>query len=61
MTMNTFLRNKEMWSLVDEGIPTLEIGTSSTNDAHRKMVEGAKLKYLKVKNYLFHEINRQVI
>lgn len=44
-----------------EGIPTPAIGTSLANEAHRKMVEEAKLKDLKVKNYLFQAIDRQIL
>ena len=50
MTMDNFLRSKEMWNLVEEGIPTPTIGTAATSEAQRKGVEEAKLKDLKVKN-----------
>lgn len=61
MKMENFMRSKEMWSLVDEGIPTPTIGTSSPNLAQRNMVGGAKVKNLKVKNYLFQAIDRQIL
>lgn len=46
-----------MWHLVEEGIPTL--GTTLT-EAQRKSVEEAKLKDLKVKNFLFQAIDREI-
>lgn len=61
MKIENFMRSKEMWSLVDEGIPTPIIGTSSPNLAQRNMVGGAKLRNLKVKNYPFQEIDRQIL
>lgn len=42
-------------------IPTPKIGTSSANEVKMKMVEEAQLKDLKVKNYLFQEIDRQIL
>ena len=33
MTMENFLRSKEMWSLVDEGIPIPAIGTTPASEA----------------------------
>ena len=53
MTMENFLRSKEMWSLVDEWIPIPAIGITPTSEAQRKTVEEAKLKDLKVKNFMF--------
>ncbi|KAG7598554.1 Zinc finger CCHC-type superfamily [Arabidopsis suecica] len=61
MTMENFLRSREMWSLVEEGIPTMAIGSSPANEAQRKAVEEAKLKDLKVKNFLFQAIDREIL
>jgi hypothetical protein len=61
MTMENFLRSKEMWNLVEEGVPTPAIGSSSTSEAQRKSVEEAKLKDLKVENYLFQVIDREIL
>ena len=61
MTMENFLRSKEMWSLVEEGIPAAAIGTSAASEAQRKTVEEAKLKDLKAKNYLFQAIDRDIL
>lgn len=44
MLMENFLRSKEMWNLVGEGIPAPAIGTSSASEAQRKSVEETKLK-----------------
>ncbi|XP_050878599.1 uncharacterized protein LOC127082406 [Lathyrus oleraceus] len=59
--MENFLQSKKMWNLVEEGIPTPTIGTSSTSEAQRKSVEEAKLKDLKVKNYMFQAIDREIL
>ncbi|KZV14234.1 hypothetical protein F511_44122 [Dorcoceras hygrometricum] len=59
--MKNFLRSKELWSLVDEGIPVPAIGTAQTSEAQRKSMEEAKLKDLKVKNYLFQSIVREIL
>ncbi|KAG7584140.1 Zinc finger CCHC-type superfamily [Arabidopsis suecica] len=61
MAMENFLRSREMWSLVEEGIPTMAIGSSPANEAQRKAVEEAKLKDLKVKNFLFQAIDREIL
>lgn len=61
MIMENFLRSKEMWSLVDEGIPPAAIGVSAASEAQRKTVEEAKLKDLKVKNFLFQAIDREIL
>ncbi|RDY07863.1 hypothetical protein CR513_07966, partial [Mucuna pruriens] len=58
MTMENFLQNKEICHLVEEGIPTL--GTTPTEVQH-KSVEEAKLKDLKVKNFLFQAIDREIL
>lgn len=60
MTMENFLRSKEMWHLIEEGIPTSALGTILT-EAQRKTVEEAKLKDLKVKNFLFQAIDRETL
>lgn len=61
MMMENFLRSKEMWSLVDDGIPAAAIGTAAASEAQRKLVEEAKLKDLKVKNFLFQAIDREIL
>lgn len=61
MMMENFLRSKEMWSLVDDGIPAAAIGTTPASEAQRKLVNEAKLKDLKVKNFLFQAIDREIL
>ncbi|KAJ1381882.1 gag-polypeptide of LTR copia-type [Sesbania bispinosa] len=58
MTMENFLRSKELWQLVEDGIPTL--GTTPT-EAQRRSVAEAQLKDLKVKNFLFQAIDREIL
>jgi len=48
----------QLWSLVEEGIPTL--GAAPTK-AYRRSVSEANLKDLKVKNYLFQAIDREIL
>lgn len=60
MTTENFLGSKEVWTLVDEGIPTAAVGTAPASKTQRKVVEDAKLKDLKVKNYLFQAIDWEI-
>lgn len=46
---------------MDEGIPAAAVGTSSASEAQRKNVEDAKLRDLKVKNFLFQAIDREIL
>ncbi|XP_073220720.1 uncharacterized protein [Cicer arietinum] len=61
MMMENFMRSKELWSLVEEGIPVSTIRTVPTSEAQRRNVEEAKLKDLKVKNFLFQAIDREIL
>lgn len=61
MTMENFLRSKEMWNLVEEGIPAPAIGNAPASEIQRRSVEEAKLKDLKVKNFLFQAIDREIL
>nr|KYP72898.1 Retrovirus-related Pol polyprotein from transposon TNT 1-94 [Cajanus cajan] len=61
MTMENFLRSKELWSLVDKGIPTPTLGLGSASEVQKKVVEEAKLKDMKVKNFLFKAIDREIL
>ena len=60
MMMENFLRSKEMWTLVEEGVPILTRGTTAS-EAQKKLVEEAKLKDMKIKNFLFQAIDREVM
>ncbi|KAL6321590.1 hypothetical protein AAG906_024591 [Vitis piasezkii] len=59
MLMENFLRSKEYWSLVENGIPAAE-GIEPT-EAQQKAIADHKLKDLKVKNYLFQAIDRNIM
>jgi len=59
MTMENFLRSKELWSLVENGIPATMSGPVS--EAQKKAMHEAKLKDLKVKNFLFQAIDREIL
>lgn len=58
MTMENFLHSKEMWQLVEDGIPTL--GATPT-EAQKRSAAEANLKDMKVKNYLFQAIEREIL
>nr|KYP67624.1 hypothetical protein KK1_023968 [Cajanus cajan] len=57
MTMESFLRSKEMWLIIQDGIPLL--GTHPT-EAQEKVVADVTLKDLKVKNCLFQAIDKEL-
>ncbi|GJX41732.1 retrovirus-related pol polyprotein from transposon TNT 1-94 [Tanacetum coccineum] len=61
LLMENFLRSKEMWSLMEDGIPVIGEGTAAVTEAQRKAMDEAKLKDLKVKNYLFQSIDREIL
>ncbi|XP_014511841.1 uncharacterized protein LOC106770552 [Vigna radiata var. radiata] len=58
LTMENFLRKKELWQLIEEGIPVLE---ATSTEEQRKSVAEANLRDLKVKNYLFQAIDREIL
>lgn len=60
MLMENFLRSKEYWQVVSEGIIELAAGTAVT-DGQRAEVEAQRLKDLKAKNYLFQAIDRTIL
>lgn len=60
MLMENFLRSKEYWGLVENGILVVPNGVQPT-EAQHKLIEEQKLKDLKVKNYLFQTIERDVL
>jgi len=60
MLMENFLRSKEYWSLVEDGIPVAVEGEEFT-EAQRKSIAEQQLKDLKVKNYLFQAIDRTIL
>ena len=61
MLMENFLRSKEYWQVVSNGMAELATGTTVT-DAHRRTkLEGQCLKDLKAKNYLFQAIDHSIL
>ncbi|KAL6311034.1 hypothetical protein AAG906_015925 [Vitis piasezkii] len=60
MLMENFLRSKEYWSLVENEIPAAAEGIEPTG-AQQKAIADHKLKDLKVKNYLFQAIDRNIM
>ncbi|KAH7524627.1 hypothetical protein FEM48_Zijuj06G0139300 [Ziziphus jujuba var. spinosa] len=60
MLMENFLRSKEYWQVVSDGVKEPAAGTILT-DAQRMELEGQRLKDLKAKNYLFQAIDRSIL
>ncbi|RVW60251.1 Retrovirus-related Pol polyprotein from transposon TNT 1-94 [Vitis vinifera] len=60
MLMENFLRSKEYWHVVSEGImePT---DNATMTQAQRTELDGQRLKDLKAKNYLFQAIDRSIL
>jgi hypothetical protein len=61
MLMENFLRLKEFWCLIEEGILVPKDDGSGLTAAQRKTIEDQKLKDLKVKDYLFQAIIRNIL
>ncbi|XP_010654967.1 uncharacterized protein LOC104880331 [Vitis vinifera] len=60
MLMENFLRSKEYWGLVENGVPVVAEDVVLTY-AQRKHIEDQQLKDLKAKNYLFHALDRSIL
>ncbi|CAJ2656651.1 unnamed protein product [Trifolium pratense] len=60
MLMENFLRSKEYWGLIEEGIPEVR-DEAALNEAQLKARNDLKLKDLKAKNYLYQAIDRVVL
>uniref|UniRef100_A0A1S4CI38 CCHC-type domain-containing protein n=1 Tax=Nicotiana tabacum TaxID=4097 RepID=A0A1S4CI38_TOBAC len=60
MLMENFLRSKEYWPIVEDGIKAPAVGETLT-DAQKTQFEARKLKDLKAKNYLFQAIERPIL
>ncbi|XP_052181905.1 uncharacterized protein LOC127794699 [Diospyros lotus] len=60
MLIENFLHSKEYWSLIEQGIP--KVGEEiALIEEQRKAIENAKLKDLKVENYLFQANDRSIL
>lgn len=60
MLMENFLRSKEYWGLIEDGIPEVRDEAILT-EAQLKARNDLKLKDLKAKNYLYQAIDRVVL
>ncbi|XP_062076032.1 uncharacterized protein LOC133780175 [Humulus lupulus] len=60
MLMENFLRSKEYWEVVSEGIAEPANGTA-VSSGQRVELEAQRLKDLKAKNYLFQAIDRSIL
>ena len=60
MLMEKFLRSKEYWQIIEDGIGTPTEVETLTN-AQNMEFEARKLKDLKAKNYLFQAIERPIL
>ncbi|KAL4318983.1 hypothetical protein GQ457_18G013240 [Hibiscus cannabinus] len=60
MLMENFLRSKEYWYVIEDGIQELEAGTNMTN-AQKLEIDAQKLKDLKAKNYIFQAIDCSIL
>jgi len=58
--MENFLRSKEYWHLVENGISVVTDKTTAL-EAELKAMEEQKMKDLKIKNYLYHAIVREIL
>ncbi|KAJ9565577.1 hypothetical protein OSB04_001543 [Centaurea solstitialis] len=61
LLMENFLRSKEIRALVEEGVPIPTVGVAAATEAQKKAFEEAKLKDLRVKNFLFQAIDREIL
>nr|KYP63239.1 hypothetical protein KK1_017806 [Cajanus cajan] len=60
MLMENFLHSKEYWGLIENVIFVVTDGAESI-EAQLKLIDEQRLKDLKVKNYLFQAIDRDVL
>ncbi|RVW94543.1 hypothetical protein CK203_030771 [Vitis vinifera] len=58
--LGNFLRSKKYWSIVENEIPLIAEGSMPTQ-AQRKEVEEARLKDMKIKNYMFQSIDKTIM
>lgn len=71
MLMENFLRSRECWDLIETGLVTQEAEAKKFSavvaekpqnaEAQRKLLLERKLKDLKVKNFLFQALDRQIL
>jgi len=61
MTMETLLRSKELWSLLEDGIPTPVMSRGPNGETQKKAFNEAKLQDLRVKSFHFQTIDREIL
>lgn len=57
--MENFIRSKEYWDLIENGISTIEGGVLT--EEQQKVIDEQKLKDLKLKNFLYQSIDRDIL
>ncbi|KAI9187162.1 hypothetical protein LWI28_025047 [Acer negundo] len=60
MLMENFMRSKEYWSMVVDGISAATECVQLT-EAQKKVIDDAKLKDMKARHYLFQAIDRSIL
>jgi len=58
--MDNFLRSKEYWHLVEHEIANIS-DKMNASEAELKTLEEQKMKDLKIKNYLYQAIDREIL
>jgi hypothetical protein len=58
MLMENLLRSKEYWNLIEHGVV---VAPANATAEQRLAADESKLRDLKVKNYLFHAIDRSIL
>ena len=58
--MENFLRSKEYWHLVEHGISIIA-NKISTPEVDIKLIEEQQVKDLKINNYLYQAIDREIL
>ncbi|KAL4297313.1 hypothetical protein GQ457_12G011200 [Hibiscus cannabinus] len=61
MLMENFLRSKEYWGVVKNGLPAAAAEGVIVTEAQKKTYEEQNLKDLKAKNYLFQALDRSIL
>ncbi|RDY04722.1 hypothetical protein CR513_11544, partial [Mucuna pruriens] len=60
LRMKNFMKSKEYWSIVADGIPIVVEG-NQLSEAQKKAIHEATLKDMKAKNYLFQAIDKSIL
>lgn len=58
--MENFLRSKEHWGLIEDGILQVPEGKEPSEE-ESKVIADQKLKDMKSKNYMYQAINREIL